>query len=314
MDDPATAPRHPVRLVAARTGLTPHVLRAWERRHHVVAPARSEGGQRLYSDLDITRLRLLHQLTESGHGIARVARLPLGELERMAREEAAARTPGDRGDGSASEFREAILRAVRRLDAADLHSVLQRAVVTIGVPGFLETVAAPCLHAIGQGWREGTLSVAHEHLASAVFRRVLGWIMATYEVGTTAPRLVVATPPRQLHELGAMLVAAAAAAEGWGVTYLGPDLPGADVLGAARQVGARAVALSVVYPADDPELPAELERISRELPPGVALLVGGGAAQPARDRLEAAGARVVDSLGDLRLVLRGLAPAAPEAA
>ena len=314
MDNPATTPRHPVRLVAARTGLTPHVLRAWERRHHVVEPARTEGGQRLYSDLDITRLRLLHRLTESGHGIARLARLPLEDLERMAREPMAADPPAEPGGVSAPEFRDAILRAVRRLDAADLHSVLQRAVVTIGVPGFLETVAAPSLHAIGHGWREGTLSVAHEHLASAVFRRVLGWIMATYEVGTTAPRMVVATPPRQLHELGAMLVAAAAAAEGWGVTYLGADLPAADVLGAARQVDARVVALSVVYPADDAELPAELERIRRELPAGVALLVGGGAAGPARARLEAAGAVVVDSLGDLRLLLRGLAPAAPEAA
>src|SRR5688500_189796 len=220
MSLPDTSPRHPVRLVAARTGLTPHVLRAWERRYRVVEPARSEGGQRLYSDLDIARLRLLHRLTELGHGIGRLAALPLAELERLAREAAPAEAPPLIPD-SAPDFREAVLRAVRRLDAGDLHSVLERAVVTIGVPAFLDTVAGPSLQDIGRGWREGSLTVAHEHLATAVFRRVLGWIMATYEVHAAAPRIVVATPPRQLHELGAMLVAAAAAAEGWGVTYLG---------------------------------------------------------------------------------------------
>jgi DNA-binding transcriptional MerR regulator/methylmalonyl-CoA mutase cobalamin-binding subunit len=313
MSLPDTLPRHPVRLVAARTGLSPHVLRAWERRHRVVEPARTEGGQRLYSDLDITRLRLLHRLTERGHGIGRIAPLSLAELERMAREELPAEAPRELGRGGAQDFQDAVLGAVGRLDAGELHSVLERAVVTVGVPAFLDTVAGPALHAIGEGWRQGTLTVAHEHLATAVFRRVLGWIVATYEVHAAAPRLIVATPSRQLHELGAMLVAAAAAAEGWGVTYLGADLPAADILGAARQVGAGVVALSLVYPADDAELTEELSRIRRELPPGVALLVGGAAAGPARERIEAAGARVVDSLGHLRQLLRGLAAATPEA-
>ena len=59
-------PRHPVRVVAQRTGLSSHVLRAWERRYGVVAPHRTEGGQRLYSDADIERLSLLRTLTAAG--------------------------------------------------------------------------------------------------------------------------------------------------------------------------------------------------------------------------------------------------------
>ena len=76
-------PRYPVRLVAVRTGLTPHVLRAWERRYGVVSPARTDGGQRLYSDLDIERLRLLRRLTDRGHAIRRIALLPIAELARL---------------------------------------------------------------------------------------------------------------------------------------------------------------------------------------------------------------------------------------
>ena len=66
-------PRYPVRLVALQTGLTPHVLRAWERRYGVVTPTRTDGGQRLYSQLDIERLSRLRRLTERGHGIGRLA-------------------------------------------------------------------------------------------------------------------------------------------------------------------------------------------------------------------------------------------------
>ena len=41
---------HPVRVVTQRTGLSPDLLRAWERRYRIVEPRRSAGGQRLYSD------------------------------------------------------------------------------------------------------------------------------------------------------------------------------------------------------------------------------------------------------------------------
>ena len=70
-------PRHPIRVVARRTGITLHVLRAWERRYAVVEPGRTEGGQRLYSDADIERLKLLRDAVASGRSISQVA--PLGE-------------------------------------------------------------------------------------------------------------------------------------------------------------------------------------------------------------------------------------------
>src|SRR3954468_20227311 len=77
---PSATPRYPVRLVASRTGLSPHVLRAWERRYGVVNPTRSEGGQRLYSDLDIERLLRLRRLAERGHSIGRIGTLGVSEL------------------------------------------------------------------------------------------------------------------------------------------------------------------------------------------------------------------------------------------
>ena len=81
--------------------------------------------------------------------------------------------------------------------------------------------------------------------------------------------LVVATPAGQIHELGALLVGAAAANLGWHVTYLGASLPAAEIAGAARQNRARAVALSLVYPEDDPRLEGELTRLRESLPPEV---------------------------------------------
>jgi len=51
---------HPMRIVARRTGLSSHVIRAWERRHNAIEPARTPTNRRLYSDNDIERLQKLH--------------------------------------------------------------------------------------------------------------------------------------------------------------------------------------------------------------------------------------------------------------
>ena len=306
------APRYPVRLVALRTGLTPHVLRAWERRHRVVAPTRSDGGQRLYSQLDIDRLSRLRRLTERGHAIGRLAALDLDELTRLDQESASETAPAPQPDGrtarssegSVRDFAAAALRATHRLDAAELQAILERAAVTLGVPDFLDGVVSPVLKEIGRGWRERSVSVAQEHLATAVVRLVLGWLLGVYEVDGAAPRLVVATPPGQAHELGALMVAVSAAAEGWAVTYLGPDLPVADLVSAVAQTGARAVAISVVYVPDDRDVAAALRETRAGLPARVPLLLGGAAAPTIRLEPEVAGVVLLDSLPELRTLLR----------
>jgi DNA-binding transcriptional MerR regulator/methylmalonyl-CoA mutase cobalamin-binding subunit len=313
-------PQYPIRLVAVRTGLTPHVLRAWERRYGVVSPARTEGGQRLYSDLDIERLRLLRRLTDGGHAIRRIASLPIAELARLDEETGRAEqgAASSAGEGSRADEAEqtrdrrvgesiaAALRATRRLDAVELQAVLEQAAMTLGVPVFIDEVVAPALVRVGHGWAEGSVSVAQEHMATVVFRRVLGWLFRVYEVTGTAPRVVVATPPSQIHEFGALMVATSAAAEGWAVTYLGPDLPVADLLSAVAQTGARAVAVSAVYVPEGADLLAALREMRAGLPERVPLLVGGAATPEIAAEAEAAGARVIASLPELRAMLRRL--------
>jgi MerR family transcriptional regulator, light-induced transcriptional regulator len=70
---------------AARlAGLPVSTLRVWERRYGVVAAAKTESGQRVYSSHDVSRLRLLRQLTQAGHAIGTIATLELESLQALA--------------------------------------------------------------------------------------------------------------------------------------------------------------------------------------------------------------------------------------
>ncbi len=72
--------------VAGLTGLDPHTIRAWERRHAAVVPGRSPGGTRRYDDSHVLRLQLLKGLVDQGEAIGRVAHLDEPALrERLGR-------------------------------------------------------------------------------------------------------------------------------------------------------------------------------------------------------------------------------------
>ena len=52
--------------VANLTGVGVHTLRAWERRHGIPAPARTDGRQRLYAEVDIALIRVMRDLAAQG--------------------------------------------------------------------------------------------------------------------------------------------------------------------------------------------------------------------------------------------------------
>ena len=101
-----------------------------------------------------------------------------------------------------------------------------------------------------------------------------------------------------------MAAAAAAVSEGWRVVYLGANLPGRDIARAAEQVGARVVALSVVYP-DDGATASEIVDAARALPPGAELVIGGAGASVIEHVVLPEGVRVLGDIGALRRMLRG---------
>jgi predicted PurR-regulated permease PerM/methylmalonyl-CoA mutase cobalamin-binding subunit len=183
---------------------------------------------------------------------------------------------------------------------------------TLTMVGFLtfdtagHALLVPLMHRSGDLWQKGDLRPIHEHMASAVVRSFLGSMRGAYHLSTTAPHLIVTTPARQLHELGALIVAATAASEGWQATYLGPDLPPEEIAAAAVQKAARAVAISIVYPPDDPLLMEDLKRLRRLLPSTTELIVGGRASNAYAPVLKDIGALHVDSLSALRQELEQL--------
>jgi DNA-binding transcriptional MerR regulator len=301
---------HPIQVVARRTGLSADVIRAWEKRHAVVAPVRSVNGRRLYSDADVERLRLIAQATHTGRTVGQVAGLPADELASLVSQEseppAPAGAPQPPPSPPALEHLRACLDALARFDAGGLDAVLRRAAVALSAETFLDALVVRLWERVGDGVRRGTLRPSHRHLAQSALRRVLDRLVEAATLPDAGPHLIVATPPGQSQELGALLAAAAAAAAGWRVVYLGPGLPAEDIAEATAQARARAVAVSLGATPNDRIVPHELRRLRTLLPRDVAIVIEGAAAEAHRGVIREIGASVLRDVPTLLRRLRAL--------
>ena len=302
---------HNMKAVELRTGLSAHLIRVWERRYGAVTPARSESQRRLYTEDEMERLTLLGRLTQSGLAISQIATLPLEKLRHLQNSTSAspASLPGMlparliKVTSSPPELVGAALAAIRRYDMAELEKIFDRGMVGLGYSGLLEKLLIPLLRAIGEAWERGDLTAAHEHGATAAFKDYLARNLRSMNPPETAPRLLVTTPSGQLHEMGAAIAAGLARKSGWQVTYLGPSLPAEEIVGAVMANQFRAVALSIIYPEDDPELPAQLVRLRQLLPDQIPIIAGGRAVASYRVTLDQIGALVLTEMSDFTRVL-----------
>ncbi len=307
-DDRKDPARHPIRVVARRTGLNPAVLRAWEKRYGVVDPSRSDGGQRLYSDQDVLRLSLLRRAVEGGRSIGQVATLPTESLARLVREDETARIDGkppEPLDGpSTSRILERAERAVDRMDPGELQRILTRGAMALSIGTLIDEILLPLMTSIGDSWQTGRIGPAKEHLASVEVRRFLDWLMQNVSLEENSAVLVACTPSGEHHEVGAILAAVTAAAEGWKGVYLGPDLPAEEIARAAISLRARIVALSCVNRKRSGELLAEIRGLRGLLPEAVPIVVGGSAVHRDGRSVALEGVEVLGDLQELRGRLR----------
>ena len=301
--------KFPIKVVSQMTGLSVHVIRAWEKRYHVVEPDRTDTNRRLYSEEEIEKLRLLNEASHLGHNIGSLANLSLTELKNILSREKNKTSENKYEPKSINqvelvdEILSESIETIRVYDSKKLESILLNASAKLTQPVLIEEVVIPLVYKIGDMWHNGEIRVANEHLASSVIRSFLFNLLESYSVNDSAPVLVSATPRGQEHELGALIAGVVAASAGWKVIYLGSNLPSEEIGSVVSYLNAKVVALSLVYPSDDQTLFKELRKLKQILPVGVSIIAGGRATEGYLNVLDEIGAFVVKNTKQLRLEL-----------
>jgi excisionase family DNA binding protein len=137
---------------------------------------------------------------------------------------------------------------------------------------------------LGERWRDGTVSVLQEHVASERLSRALARIAEAMPLAPGAPRCMLACAEGDRHSLGLSLLEVALREAGWATLWAGQDTPAVDLAEVARQRGAEMIAVSASAASTRSEdLRRQAEVVGMACKAGaVALALGGSGAWPVR--------------------------------
>jgi DNA-binding transcriptional MerR regulator len=208
--------------LSRRSGVSPELLRAWERRYGLLRPTRSAGGLRLYSANDLARVQAMQQHLAEG----------LAAAEAAAMASRGAQSAGETALAPAAAQRE-LAAALTAFDEGGAHATIDSLLAQVSLDTMLRDVVIPYLHELGDRWERGEVSIAQEHFASSLLRgRLLG--LARGWGGGLGPKVVLACAPGEQHDLGLIAFGLALRARAWRIVFVGADTPFKSVADAAR--------------------------------------------------------------------------------
>jgi DNA-binding transcriptional MerR regulator len=236
---------------ARRAGVSPELLRAWERRYGLLQPIRSEGGFRLYTAEDAERVEQLRRGLDEGLSAAEAARRALAQARPA--------------EGLLDDARGRLVAAVRRYDETALHDVLDEALAGFALETVLRELIVPALQEIGDEWERGDLEVAQEHFATNLIRERLLGLARLWGRGS-GPLAILSCAPGERHDISLIAFGLLLRSHGWRILFLGADTP-LETL--ERTVASNPARLVVVASVDQTRLEAEakgLRRLARNAP------------------------------------------------
>ena len=228
--------RGPLRIgeFARRVGVSPELLRAWERRYGLLQPVRSSGGFRLYTDEDAERVTHMRRALNEGLSAAEAARAALerGQPSKGLLEDAAAR----------------LLAAIEGYDEAAVHATLDESFAAFGLEAVLRDVILPTLKHVGVAWEQGTLEISQEHFASNLIRGRLLSLARLWSRGG-GPLALLACAPGETHDISLLAFGLLLRSHGWRILFLGADTPISTLAQTAKATRPALVVLTSFDPA-----------------------------------------------------------------
>jgi len=169
------------------------------------------------------------------------------------------------------------LAAILKGDLAAGLSVAQEA-RSRGLPFFYEELIARSLVEVGRLWQAGRISVADEHVATAVAQSVLASFYPAFPWAAAGPIGIVGCVEGERHELGARMAADLLVHDGWNVMYVGADIPLASLVELVVRTRPVFVGLSFALAERLPHVRDAIARLRRDAPDARLLLGGRGIA------------------------------------
>lgn len=140
-------------------------------------------------------------------------------------------------------------------------------------------VFQPTLYEVGRRWESNRLTVAQEHIATAITQYVMAQVYEAPDVRAAAAkgRIVLTGVEGELHSVGAVMVGDLLETSGFHVRFLGTNLPTGSILGVIRDAAPSHVGISATMLFNIGAVRQLIGAVRAEFSDRVAIVVGGAA-------------------------------------
>lgn len=173
-----------------------------------------------------------------------------------------------------NEFRQALLLGNRIKGSAIMRQFIDQ---KVPLPELYESIIKKSLYQVGELWEFNKITVADEHMATAVTESLLNdfyqMIISNIRTGN---KVVVACVENEMHQVGIKMVADIFEMNGWDAYFLGANIPTSELIKFVHQVQPKIIALSVSIYFHIPILEKMITEIKKVFP-NLTIIVGGQA-------------------------------------
>ena len=265
-----------INVISTACGVMPHTIRTWEKRYQVFTPERSEGGQRLYSEVDLAKAKLIVALIEQGHTISSLARHSLQDLRSLLVVNKG--EDSESGKMFTSVETKRLLQHLANFNIDMVASGMQHLRLSIGVKEFIFKIVLPVMQEIEKLYLKGMYSVTQEHIISTIVGDQLHQINLSNQ-GPNPDRIALATPEGNLHELPILIAEIICHVNRFSTNYLGASHPAECLSEAVNALKCKIIVMGVISSAQwnyEKKIIPYLRSMDKYLKNKVIVMLGGG--------------------------------------
>ena len=292
-----------INVISNACGVKPHTIRTWEKRYQVFTPERSKGGQRLYSEVDLDKAKLIVALIEQGHTISSLARHSLKDLRSLLVVKNGEVSESDKMRTYVETKK--LVQHLAKFNIDQVASGMQYLRLSLGVKEFIFKIVLPVIHEIEKLALKGIYSVTQEHIISTIVRDQLGQINLANE-GPNHDRFALATPEGNLHELPILIAEIICNANRISTNYLGASHPAECLSEAVNALKCKTIVMGVISSAQwnyEKNIIQYLELIDKYLKNKVIVILGGGSEVDFPEFMNIENVKVIKSFEDFDKLL-----------
>ena len=292
-----------INVISTACAVMPHTIRTWEKRYQVFTPERSEGGQRLYSEVDLAKAKLIVALIEQGHTISSLARHSLQDLRSLLVVNKGEDSETDKMFTSVETKK--LLQHLANFNIDLVASGMQHLRLSIGVKEFIFKIVLPVMQEIEKLALKEIYSVTQEHIISTIVRDQLNQINLANE-GANPDRIALATPEGNLHELPILIAKIICHVNRFSTNYLGASHPAECLSEAVNALKCKTIVMGVISSEQwnyEKQIIPYLRSMDKYLKNKVIVVLGGGSEIDFPDFKNIENVKVVKSFEDFDKML-----------